>query len=54
MPFISNNMKMHQVGIYGKIQPKNIGVNFKIAKVLEGKNTGESEMYSVGLLYLIK
>jgi hypothetical protein len=54
MPFISNNMKMHQIGIYGKIQPKNIGVNFKIAKVLEGKNTGESEMYSVGLLYLIK
>jgi hypothetical protein len=54
MPFLTNNMKMQQVGIYGKIQPKNIGINFKIAKVLKGENTGQSESYSVGLLYLIK
>ena len=53
MPFPTNNMTSTSVGFYGKYQPKNIGFNVKIAKVLAGQNVGQSLSYSVGLLYQI-
>ena len=53
MPFPTNNMTSTSVGFYGKYQPKNIGFNVKIAKVLDGQNVGQSLSYSVGLLYQI-
>lgn len=52
MPFPTNDMEMTQVGIYGKYQPKNIGVNAKLAYVVDGLNAGQSTAISVGLLYL--
>jgi len=52
MPFPSNDMEMTQVGVYGKYQPKNIGVNAKLAYVVDGLNAGQSTTFSVGLLYL--
>ena len=53
MPFPSNNMQMTSAGFYGKFQPKNIGINLRIAKVLDGLNIGKSTSYSIGFLYLI-
>lgn len=54
MPFLTNDMTMTTVGIYGKYQPKSIGVNAKIAYVVDGQNVGQSTTLSVGLLYLFK
>ncbi len=51
MPFPTNNMQMTSAGFYGKFQPKNIGLNVRIAKVLEGLNVGQSISYSVGVLF---
>ena len=53
MPFPTNNMTSTSVGFYGKYQPKNIGFNVRIAKVLDGQNVGQTLSYSVGLLYQI-
>lgn len=53
MPFPTNNMTSTSVGFYGKYQPKNIGLNLRIAKVIDGLNVGQSLSYSVGLLYQI-
>ncbi len=50
MPFPTNNMTATSVGFYGKYQPKNIGLNVRIAKVIDGLNVGQSFSYSVGLL----
>ena len=51
MPFPTNIMQLTSVGIYGKFQPKNVGVNTRVAYVTNGLNTGQSLTYSVGLLY---
>lgn len=54
MPFLTNDMTMTTVGIYGKYQPKKIGVNAKIAYVVDGQNVGQSMSVSVGVLYQFK
>jgi hypothetical protein len=51
MPFPTNNMKSTTVGVYAKYQPKNIGVNARASKVIEGSNVGQSTTLSVGVLY---
>jgi hypothetical protein len=51
MPFPTNNMQMTTAGFYGKYQPKNVGLNIKIARVLDGLNAGQSMTYSAGVLY---
>lgn len=53
MPFPTNNMQATTVGFYGKFQPKNIGVNARYGKVIDGLNMGLSTSYSVGILYQI-
>jgi hypothetical protein len=45
---------MTTVGIYGKYQPKKIGVNARVAYVLDGQNVGQSTSISVGVLYQFK
>jgi hypothetical protein len=54
MPFLTNDMTMTSVGVYGKYQPKSIGVNARVAYVVDGQNVGQSMTLSVGLLYLFK
>ena len=51
MPFPTNNMTFTSVGFYAKYQPKNIGFNVRVAKVVDGLNVGQSMSFSVGLLY---
>lgn len=51
MPFITNNMRATSVGGYAKYQPKNIGINARVAYVTKGLNVGQSLSYSVGLMY---
>jgi hypothetical protein len=53
MPFPTNNMTSTSVGFYGKYQPKNLGFNVRVAKVIDGLNVGQSLSFSVGLLYQI-
>ncbi|GAB3713077.1 hypothetical protein GCM10027592_52030 [Spirosoma flavus] len=53
MPFPTNNMKATSVGWYGKVQPRNIGVNARVGYVVDGLNVGQSTSYTVGLLYQI-
>lgn len=54
MPFLTNDMTMTTVGMYGKYQPKSIGVNARVAYVVDGQNVGQSTTVSIGLLYLFK
>ncbi len=54
MPFLTNDMTMTSVGIYGKFQPKSVGVNARLAYVVDGQNVGQSTTVSIGLLYLFK
>ncbi|MEY4954880.1 MAG: hypothetical protein RI981_965 [Bacteroidota bacterium] len=54
MPFITNDMTMTSVGVYGKFQPKTLGVNAKVAYVVDGQNVGQSFSLSVGVLYQFK
>jgi hypothetical protein len=54
MPFPSNNMEATNVGFYGKCQPKNIGFNVRIARVIDGLNVGQATSYSLGLLYILE
>ena len=51
MPFPSNNMQSSTVGFYGRIQPKNLGLNTRIGYVADGRNVGQSTSYSLGILY---
>ena len=51
MPFPTNNMKSTSVGIYAKFQPKNIGINARAARVIDGNNVGKSDSYMLGVLY---
>ncbi|MEY2792597.1 MAG: hypothetical protein RJA76_589 [Bacteroidota bacterium] len=51
MPFPTNKTMMTSIGLYGKYQPKNLGVNARIQHVLQGTNTAQMTTYSVGLLY---
>ncbi|MBD2702132.1 hypothetical protein IC229_15885 [Spirosoma sp. BT702] len=53
MPFPTNNMKATSVGWYGKVQPRNIGINARVGYVVDGLNAGQSTSYMVGLLYQI-
>ncbi|MVM31900.1 hypothetical protein GO755_17760 [Spirosoma sp. HMF4905] len=53
MPYPTNKMQATSVGWYGKVQPRNIGVNARIGYVLDGLNVGQSTSYTVGLLYQI-
>ncbi|WP_338870992.1 hypothetical protein WBJ53_24225 [Spirosoma sp. SC4-14] len=53
MPFPSNNMQASSVGWYGKVQPRNIGLNARIGYVVDGRNVGQSTTYMLGLLYQI-
>ncbi|RCR70508.1 hypothetical protein [Larkinella punicea] len=54
MPFPTNNMQATTVGWYGKLQPKNIGVNTRVGYVTDGRNVGQSTSLMVGVLYLFK
>jgi hypothetical protein len=54
MPFLTNDMTMTSMGIYGKYQPKALGVNARITYVLDGQNIGQSTIYNLGLLYQFK
>jgi hypothetical protein len=54
MPFPTNNMQATTVGWYGKVQPKNIGVNARVGYVTDGRNVGQSTSLMVGVLYLFK
>lgn len=54
MPFLTNDMTMTTFGIYGKYQPKALGVNARVAYVTDGQNVGQSTTISVGVLYLFK
>jgi hypothetical protein len=54
MPFLTNDMTMTSVGMYGKYQPKSFGVNARVAYVVDGQNVGQSTTLSVGLLYQFK
>lgn len=51
MPFPTNNMQATQVGWYGKVQPRNLGINARVAYVTDGRNAGQSTSYMVGVLY---
>ncbi len=53
MPFLTNDMSMTTVGVYGKYQPKHLGVNAKVSYVVAGQNAGQSLGVSLGLLYII-
>jgi hypothetical protein len=54
MPFLTNDMTMTTVGIYGKYQPRALGVNARVAYVTDGQNVGQSTSISVGVLYQFK
>ena len=54
MPFLTNDMTMTTVGIYGKYQPKALGVSARVAYVADGQNVGQSTSLSVGILYQFK
>lgn len=54
MPFPSNNMQATSLGFYGKYQPKNIGFNVRVARVIDGLNVGQATSYSLGLLYILE
>ncbi|MHA8073649.1 hypothetical protein ACRZ9O_03875 [Aquirufa sp. HETE-40SA] len=54
MPFLTNDMTMTTVGIYGKYQPKALGVNARVAYVTDGQNAGQSTSISIGVLYQFK
>jgi hypothetical protein len=54
MPFITNDMTMTTVGVYGKFQPKALGINAKVAYVVDGQNVGQTLSLSVGVLYQFK
>jgi hypothetical protein len=54
MPFITNDMTMTTVGVYGKYQPKALGINAKAAYVVDGQNVGQTLILSVGVLYQFK
>jgi hypothetical protein len=54
MPFMTNDMTMTSVGVYGKYQPKQIGINARAAYVLAGQNVGQTLSLSVGVLYQFK
>jgi hypothetical protein len=45
---------MTSLGIYGKYQPKALGLNARITYVLDGQNIGQSTIYNLGLLYQFK
>ena len=51
MPFPTNNMQATVVGWYGKVQPRNVGVNARVGYVVDGLNVGQSTAWSVGVLY---
>lgn len=51
MPFMTNDMTMTSVGVYGKYQPKKVGVNARAAYVVAGRNVGQTLSLSVGVLY---
>ena len=53
MPFMTNDMTMTTVGVYGKYQPKHLGVNARLSYVVDGQNVGQSLGLSLGLLYII-
>ena len=54
MPFPANKMEATQVGWYGKLQPRNVGINARVSYVTNGLNVGQSTSYSVGVLYQFK
>jgi len=51
MPFPTNNMKSTAVGFYGKFQPKNLGFNVRVSRVIDGENVGQAMTYQAGILY---
>ena len=51
MPFMTNKVMMTSVGLYGKYQPKQIGVIARVQHVLQGSNTAQMTTITVGLLY---
>ena len=53
-PFPTNKMEATQVGWYGKLQPRNVGINARVTYVTDGRNVGQSTNYMVGVLYQFK
>lgn len=54
MPLPTNKMEITQVGWYGKVQPRNVGLNARVAYATEGRNVGRSTSFMVGVLYQFK
>ena len=54
MPFPANKMEATQIGWYGKLQPRNVGINARVSYATNGLNMGQSTSYSVGVLYQFK
>jgi len=51
MPYPTNNMQATQIGGYGKFQPRNLGLNARVAYVTDGRNVGQSTSFMLGVLY---
>jgi hypothetical protein len=51
---LTNDMTMTSVGVYAKYQPKALGINARVAYVVDGQNVGQSTSFNVGVLYLFK
>ncbi|MBC8151757.1 MAG: hypothetical protein H7Z72_02495 [Bacteroidetes bacterium] len=51
MPFPTNNVQATTVGFYGRVQPKQLGLNARFGYVVDGRNVGQSTNYSLGVLY---
>lgn len=54
MPLPTNKMEITQVGWYGKVQPRNVGLNARVSYVTNGLNVGQSTSFMVGVLYQFK
>lgn len=51
MPLPTNKVEVTQVGWYGKVQPRNVGLNARATYVTDGLNVGQSTSFMVGVLY---
>jgi hypothetical protein len=51
MPFLTNDMNGNSIGAYIKYQPGHLGFNLRYGYILNGRNIGQSNMISGGILY---
>jgi hypothetical protein len=56
MPFVSNRMnfsRLDVMALYTLPVPENLQVRFSVARVLDGRNVGQSTTFSGGLSYIV-